>query len=167
MIFDGHEEEIFFKKPFWGKLDFDLNVNWNDVMHWLDNHPEEHIESYTEKSRVYLAQFHKNETAPQFAKETVDNMRSFFEGHTITNIAFMGLGKTTKSYPWHKDKMDVFLVQVLSTITLHVEGEEERELRPGEYVWIPRGTHHEVKPQGSRVTFSFGVEGDPDPAMCV
>ena len=61
-----------------------------------------------------------------------------------------------------------FLVQVISTVGLKVEGvnnEEPFDLKPGMYVYLPRGTHHQVFPRESRVSFSFGVEGNPDPSM--
>ena len=64
--------------------------------------------------------------------------------------------------------MDVFLVQVISTVGLKVEGingEEPFDFEPGMYVYLPRGTHHQVFPRESRVSFSFGVEGTPDPSM--
>ena len=50
-------------------------------------------------------------------------------GHTrhITNIAFTGFGQESDSYPWHKDSMDVFLVQVIGTIGLKVEGFNNNE----------------------------------------
>ena len=64
--------------------------------------------------------------------------------------------------------MDVFLVQVISTVGLKVEGinnNEPFDFKLGMYVYLPRGTHHQVFPKISRVSFSFGVEGDPDPSM--
>ena len=102
-------------------------------------------------------------------KQIEAELQDVFSIHNgITNIAFTGFGPSSDSYPWHADKMDVFLVQVLSTVKLKVEGvnnEEFFDFEPGDYIWIPRGTHHQVVPQISRATFSFGVEGDPDPSM--
>jgi mannose-6-phosphate isomerase-like protein (cupin superfamily) len=63
--------------------------------------------------------------------------------------------------------MDVFLVQVISTVGLkveHINDEEPFDFEPGMFVYLPRGTHHQVFPRVSRVSFSFGVEGDPDPS---
>ena len=98
-------------------------------------------------------------------------MQEVFTLHAnkITNIAFSGFGRASGSYPWHKDSMDVFLVQVINfTVGLKVEGinnNEPFDFKPGMYVYLPRGTHHQVFPKISRVSFSFGVEGDPDPSM--
>ena len=52
-------------------------------------------------------------------------------------------------------------------VGLKVEGinnNEPFDFEPGMYVYLPRGTHHQVFPKVSRVSFSFGVEGDPDPS---
>lgn len=107
--------------------------------------------------------------APEFAKRIYEEMQDVFTLHAqkITNIAFSGFGRDSGSYPWHKDSMDVFLVQVISTVGLKVEGinnNEPFDFEPGMYVYLPRGTHHQVFPKVSRVSFSFGVEGDPDPS---
>ena len=56
-------------------------------------------------------------------------MQEVFTLHVnkITNIAFSGFGRASGSYPWHKDSMDVFLVQVISTVGLKVEGINNNE----------------------------------------
>ena len=62
--------------------------------------------------------------------------------------------------------MDVFFCQVIANIKIRVEGvnnDEPFDFGPGDYVWLPRGTHHQIIPSDSRVSFSFGVEGEPDP----
>ena len=62
----------------------------------------------------------------------------------------------------------MFLVQVIRTVGLKVEGinnNEPFDFEPGMYVYLPRSTHHQVIPRASRVSFSFGAEGDPDPSM--
>ena len=64
--------------------------------------------------------------------------------------------------------MDVFLVQVISTVGFKLEGYNNNEVfdfKPGMFAYIPRGTHHQVFPRISRVSFSFGVEGGPDPSL--
>ena len=75
----------------------------------------------------------------------------------ITNIAFIGFGKH-KSFPLHKDSMDVLLLQVKGRIKLKVE-KINKVMVPGDVVYIPRGTDHEILPLQSRVTYSFGIEG--------
>jgi mannose-6-phosphate isomerase-like protein (cupin superfamily) len=173
-IFEGKDEYIASKTPFFGKLDEGLAeaYDWNQHMDLLDWHPQEMIDSNSTKFRIGLNSFHLRPSAPEFAKEIVDQMTETFSLHgdkrKITNIAFTGFGQESDSYPWHKDSMDVFLVQVIGTVGLRVEGhnnDEEFDFSPGDYVWLPRGTHHQVLPRTSRCTFSFGVEGDPDPAI--
>lgn len=171
-IFDGKEDNIADKIPFFGRFPFDISdvYDWNRHMDLLNSHPDEHIDSNTNKFRIGLNCFHMRPSAPDFAREIEQEMQDVFSmhGNKITNIAFTGIGKNSDSYPWHCDKMDVFLVQVLASVKLRVEGvnnEEEFDFNPGDYVWLPRGTHHQIIPKDSRVTFSFGVEGDPDPSI--
>ena len=175
-IFKGDEREdcIAERKPFQGKLPFNMEeiYDWNRHMIMLDSHPKHLLDTNSSKFRIGLNNFHGRPSAPMFAKQIEAEMQYTFALHAdnreITNIAFTGFGPSSDSYPWHKDKMDVFLVQVLSTVKLKVEGvnnEEFFDFKPGDYIWIPRGTHHQVVPEISRATFSFGVEGDPDPSM--
>ena len=173
-IFEGQEDNIATKTPFFGKLPKDVveAYDWNRHMDMLDTHPPEKVDSNSSKFRIGLNVFHGRPSAPEFAKEIQDQMTDFFALHgdkrSITNIAFTGFGQESDSYPWHKDSMDVFLVQVISTIGLRVEGvnnNEEFDFHPGDYVFLPRGTHHQIFPRISRATFSFGVEGEPDPSV--
>ena len=170
-IFDGSDKEdcIAEKRSFRGTLPIDMTYDWNQYMHMLDTHPEKLLDSNSDKMRIGLNSFHARTSAPEFAKQIEAEMQDVFalNGNRISNIAFSGFGNKSDSYPWHKDKMDVFLVQVISTVKLKVEGvnnDEFFDFKPGDYIWIPRGTYHQVVPQKSRVTFSFGVEGDLDPS---
>lgn len=169
-IFDDKDELIANREVFFGNLGFDLNFDWNDYMRMLDSHPEELYDRNSDKFRIGLNSFHSRPSAPQFAKQIESEMQEVFalHGNKITNIAFSGFGIDSGSYPWHKDSMDVFLVQIINDIELRVEGVNDDQafwFRPGDYVWIPRGTHHQIIPHKSRVTFSFGVEGHPDPSI--
>lgn len=171
-IFEDREEEIRTKTPFVGRLPFDMEstYNWNEFMKMMDSHPNELYDRNSDKMRIGLNSFHSRGSAPDFAKSIYEEMQDVFSLHEnkITNIAFSGFGRNSGSYPWHNDSMDVFLVQVISTVGLKVEGindEEPFDFEPGMYVYLPRGTYHQVLPRESRVSFSFGVEGAPDPSM--
>lgn len=169
MIFD--KEKIANKIPHFGKVTFDVEPTWDDAIKFLDTHPEHLIDTHTTKMRVFLKNAHKRGSLERWAKDIVKQMSEIFYENEISLITFLGVGKNTDSYPWHKDKMDVFLVQVLGDVLLKVENSfaEEKSIifSPGDCVYIPRGTHHHVIPQRSRVTFSFGVEREPDPATYV
>ena len=171
-IFDNKDEEISEKKPFFGKLPLDVKdvYDWNKHIDLLNTHPDKLVDSNSKKFRIGLNCFHDRPSAPQFARDIEQEMQDVFSlhGNKITNIAFTGIGKNSDSYPWHADTMDVFLVQVLASVEMRVEGHNNDEpfwFNPGDYVWLPRGTHHQVIPHDSRVSFSFGVEGDPDPSI--
>jgi hypothetical protein len=171
-IFDDRDENIRTKTPFVGSLPFNMEetYNWNEYMQMMDSHPDDLYDRNSDKMRIGLNSFHSRGSAPGFAKKIYEEMQDVFTLHAqkITNIAFSGFGRDSGSYPWHKDSMDVFLVQVISTVGLKVEGinnNEPFDFEPGMYVYLPRGTHHQVFPKVSRVSFSFGVEGSPDPSM--
>jgi len=171
-IFDDRDENIRTKTPFVGNLPFNMEetYNWNEYMQMMDSHPDDLYDRNSDKMRIGLNSFHSRGSAPGFAKKIYEEMQDVFTLHAqkITNIAFSGFGRDSGSYPWHKDSMDVFLVQVISTVGLKVEGinnNEPFDFEPGMYVYLPRGTHHQVFPKVSRVSFSFGVEGSPDPSM--
>jgi|TARA_R110000744_G_scaffold88406_1_gene172358 hypothetical protein len=171
-IFEGKEDNIRTKTPFVGRLPFDMGstYNWNQFMHMMDSHPKDLYDRNSDKMRIGLNSFHSRGSAPDFARGIYEEMQDVFTLHAnkITNIAFSGFGRDSGSYPWHKDGMDVFLVQVISTVGLKVEGIDNNEMfdfEPGMYAYLPRGTHHQVFPRESRVSFSFGVEGTPDPSI--
>jgi mannose-6-phosphate isomerase-like protein (cupin superfamily) len=170
-IFEDKDEYIAEKKPFYGKLPIDVAdwYDWNKHMNLLDTHPKELVDTNSKKFRIGLNSFHTRPSAPQFARDIEQEMQDVFalHGNKITNIAFTGFGPESDSYPRHKDSMDVFLVQVIGEIKICVEGlhDEPVPFKPGDYYWIPRGTYHQIFPIVSRVSFSFGVEGDPDPSI--
>ena len=151
------------KKSFSGRIMID--ESWDSLLKLLDQHPQKHLDYRPDKCRFYLKNAHKRPSTPYWSTTIVNEMKRVFHKNQITNIVFFNFGPNASSYPWHKDKMDVFLVQVKNKVRIRVENywEEERDFTVGEYVYIPRGTHHEIKTNHSRVTFSFGVEQLPDP----
>jgi len=178
-MFEEHREEIRSKKHWWSKVD--INRDWNETMHMVDTHPEKLYDWNREKQRLGMNSFHERGSAPKVARDIVKEMREFFVDPApkkfeyekgapqITNIAFCGFGQFSGSYPRHKDSMDVFLVQVISECKITIgymeeptNADETVVMKPGDCVYIPRGTWHQLEPSVSRVTFSFGFESDPD-----
>lgn len=157
------------KRPFFGSLN--IKTSWDEEMQFLDSHPEKLIDTHPEKLRYYLKASHSRPSLSDWAKNVISGMEKTFYENDISLIKFLGFGQNTDSYPWHADKMDVFLVQAIGTPMISVEktSSEKTPIKfpPGKCVYIPRGTHHWVQPQGSRVTYSFGVERQPDPCTYV
>jgi mannose-6-phosphate isomerase-like protein (cupin superfamily) len=190
-IWQQNVDQIRKKRVFWGRHDSDelRNYSWDKLIDMVDTHSQDDYDWNREKQRLGLNAFHRRGSAPKFAHSIVTAMEKFFiddhkDAHTkeeydkgpqqITNIAFCGFGQYSGSYPRHKDSMDVFLYQVLNKCKITIGYTEEPSdddmvevLHPGSFVWIPRGTWHQLEPDVSRVTFSFGVEGDTDPATYV
>jgi len=180
--FSEHIEEIRAKKYWWGPKQ-DVSWKWEDALRVVDTHPQDMLDWNRDKNRLGLKMMHERGMAPRFAKDIVKEIKDFFvdpapkkfndeydKGHpNATNIAFVGIGKESGSYPRHKDTMDVFIVQVIGEIKFTIgyteepsDADETRILRPGDSVYIPRGTWHHIQPSVSRVTFSFGFESDAD-----
>ena len=179
--FDDNVESVRNKKHWWGRIEEITDYQWNDIMPLIDTHPPDLYDWNREKQRLGLNSFHTRPSSPQIAKDIVGEMEEFFvqpapkkfeyeKGEPqITNIAFVGFGQFSGSYPRHKDSMDVFLLQVINECKITIGYTEESTnadetvvMKPGDCVFIPRGTWHQLEPTVSRVTFSFGFESDPD-----
>lgn len=180
--FEDHIEDIRAKRYWWTSIEeFIQDYTWNDIMPLIDTHPSELYDWNREKQRLGLNSFHRRPSAPRFAKDIFDEMDKFFVAPApkkteyikgapqITNIAFCGFGQYSGSYPRHKDSMDVLLIQVINECKITIgysEKPTDRDeivvMKPGDVVFIPRGTWHKLEPSVSRVTFSFGFESDPD-----
>lgn len=185
--FNSHVLDIRDKKHWWTNVDVG-DYDWDAHMRLVDTHPEELHDWNRDKQRFAMNSFHKRPSAPLFCKQVHDDLHNFFiptapkkdkydkgEPH-ITNIAFTGFGKSHDSYPRHKDSMDVFLVQVLGEIPIRIgrsdkdsDDDDFKIMKPGDAVWIPRGTYHQLSPKMSRLTCSFAFESDADsdPAMFI
>ena len=167
MIFDL--EHVKNKQPFF--LTYDVDSDWAKEMCFLDTHPEDHMTYKEDKMRIFLSSCTHRASLSTWAKNIAWQMRHVFQKNQISLIKFYSFGKLGQSYPWHADKMDVFLVQAQGECLIRVENTEwenkQRLFKPGDCVFIPRGTHHELIPQSSRITSSFGVEGQPDPSTYI
>ena len=134
-----------------------INQNWTTIVNMIDSHPKDLIKFEWKKNRTELQQLHRRATVKPIVKEIISLLQNTCPDKQITNIAFIGFGKH-KSFPLHKDSMDVLLLQVKGRIKLKVE-KINKVMVPGDVVYIPRGTDHEILPLQSRVTYSFGIEG--------
>lgn len=73
--------------------------------------------------------------------------------------AFISLSTMSQCYDRHKDKMDVWCWQAAGRVVFTIDEEDmffQKEMRPGDLIYIPRGVHHHAKPLGPRATISFG-----------
>lgn len=159
---------------FFGSVKMEKAPTWDEEINYLDAYPEDLIDANSKKFRMFLKSCLPNSGGKQlypWSKELALDMCEKFRKNHITLIKFYGFGKDSDSYPWHKDKMDVLLVQALGTVELKIENtaytDKGRIFRPGHAVWIPRGTHHQVVASGSRLTYSYGVEGEPNPTTYI
>jgi len=148
-----------------------VQTDWESELLFLDTHPPDLIDQHESKMRFYLKESAHRASLSPWAKNILSEMRKIFTKNGVSLIKFLGFGPDTQSYPWHADKMDVFLVQVAGRTNIRIEGTHcENDPVPfvkGQCVFIPRGTHHEIIPQGTRITYSFGVEYEPDPSSYV
>ena len=133
-----------------------INQNWTTIVNMIDSHPKEYIKVESHKNRTELQKLHLRESVKPIVKQLISLLENICPDKIITNIAFIGFGKH-RSFPLHRDKMDVLLLQVKGRIKLTV-GEINKVMNVGDVVYIPRGTEHEITPLQSRVTYSFGIE---------
>lgn len=134
-----------------------INQNWTTIVNMIDSHPQESVTREPNKNRIMLNDLHKRSSVKPIVKTIISLLQNICPDKTISNIAFMGFGKHT-SFPLHRDSMDVLLLQVKGRINLTV-ADINKVMVPGDVVYIPRGTDHEITPLQSRVTYSFGIEG--------
>lgn len=160
-----------------GIHDFD----WNAFIKFFDAHPENLRGIKEEARRFTMLQCEKRNKLPESGKYVLNNLRSLFseEGHRHTLHMFGGWTDQHKSFKIHRDPMDVLYLQMigevewsiwerrpnaklenLDILTLNT-GKKiwRRKFKKGDMIWVPRGTYHLCEPYGSRVGFSFGVEG--------
>mgnify|MGYP003137539416 CR=1 FL=1 len=149
------------KQVFESCIDSELvNQDWGSIINLIDSHPDNLIKREPKKNRIELRYLHRRGSVKTIVKTIIALLESISKsGQRITNIAFMGFGKH-ESYPLHRDTMDVLLLQAKGRIQLEVK-EINKVMEPGDIVYIPRGTVHKITPLQSRVTYSFGIEGEP------
>ena len=171
----------------WRFGDRNLDLDWNQMINLFDNHPMEKIGGNVDKMNYNLLQFEKRPSAPKQLLNMVEQLKKKFHKNTISLICFGSFGKTARSFNIHRDDMDVIYMQGLGEVDFsiwdadkpdlpnnidhggreHVTPRFQKRFRKYDICWIPRGTYHLIQPMGTRVGFSFGVEGEPDPATYI
>ena len=124
----------------------------------IDSHPKDLIKVESQKNRTELQELHRRARVKPIVKEIISLLQNTCPDKQITNIAFIGFGKH-KSFPLHKDSMDVLLLQVKGRIKLKVEKINKVMVKKLAMLFIYLDTDHEILPLQSRVTYSFGIEG--------
>ena len=174
----------------------DIDYDWYKFAKLVATHPHPKTKWTDDKKRVELSYADTRPSLPTFAHDIVNNLGATFPENTPTLVAFAGFTSDHQSISIHRDIMDVFYVQVVGEVRWEiwepsaawfkglekdVEGEAslfniqpdqgtkiwEKNLSPGDAVWVPRGVWHQVIPFGPRIGFSFGLEGQPDPSTYI
>lgn len=163
-LFENRRELIASRTPFFGHWDHDLAFDWNDAIKLMDTHPDNMTLLNGDRFKISLRWF-EYRGSPKFVQDIFYDIENTFNKNQTSIMMFNGFGKENKSYPWHCDVMDVFIFQAIGKMQINIEGVDGFTwMEPGDYVWIPRGVHHEVFPHKSRVTFSYGIHGDTEPS---
>ena len=88
--------------------------------------------------------------------KNLSNLKNIF-GDTFDAHAFISK-KGSKSFPPHKDNVNVILYIVKGTKYIYTrEGSERTILSTGECALIPKGCYHEVQNVSDNIAISFGV----------
>lgn len=168
------------KKYYKGYTDIEYDL-YSSIKYAL-NHPE-HLTTWEDNiRRITVFHMEYRNSTPDFIKDIRRGMRSIFTKNPVSCHSFVGLTSNNKSFRIHKDKMDVLYLQAVGEVVLSIwesESDEfnldqseadcmfKQQFKPGDWIWIPRGTYHLIEPLGDRVGLSFGVEGDIDPSTYV
>lgn len=167
----------------------DLDITWEELFHLMDSQPEELLFLKTDKLAFAMTGMEKRASSPQFSISIVKQLKKLFPKNTITSHLYGGLTKQSKSFRIHRDRMDVFYIQLIGDIEwsiwepndpsyyedkdkdvlLESQGKKvfSERFNCGKMIWIPRGTYHLVEPYETRLGISFGVEGQPEPSTYV
>lgn len=157
------------------------DFNWNEFMPFFDSHPEKLRGIKEEARRFTLMKCDERSKTPLCGKFVLNNLKSLFseDQHRHTLHMFGGWTDTHKSFKIHKDSMDVLYLQMIGEVEWSIwekrpeytsgspsildskSGKKvwRKKFKRGDMIWVPRGTYHLCEPYGSRVGFSFGVEG--------
>lgn len=157
---------------------YPIETEWDSIMKMMDAYIENDsplsINNAKFKIQIQWIERHGKDFLDHFALEHIENMKSVFYKNYISLIAFLGFGPEADSSGIHKDSMDVLLMQKANNVGFALYNSENPEdklvefmLQPGDMVWIPRGTWHRIQPYGNRVTYSFGVEQNPNPTTYI
>lgn len=152
---------------YFGKVNVPL-PSWDEILTEFDRVYKESISLKNENIEV---QKHFGMKVHYF--EGIEIISQFLESikksHTIRNdqsfdaACFMSLTSVDSMFGKHKDGMDVWLWQIQGKSRWQVEGLEEnynfdKIVEPGELLYIPRGSYHNITSLEPRVSISFGCE---------
>ena len=174
----------------WRFGDRDLELDWNSMIKLFDTHPMAKVGGNVNKLNYTLLQLEQRASTPKQLLNMVEQLKKKFHKNTISLICFGSFGKTAESFNIHRDTMDVIYMQGLGEVDFSIwkwigkdgiklpdnidHGNRndvkqifKKRFKKYDICWIPRGTYHLIQPRGTRVGFSFGVEGDPDPSTYI
>jgi len=142
---------------------------WNGILHAFDKEIQHKHVSGEERKRIkpfvqmdnygfiihgsVIDLPHVREFATKLAQSSNSSVQ------WCSAYAFISFSSMSQSYTRHKDKMDVWCWQAVGKSVFTIDEEDsyfQTEMRPGDLIYIPRGTHHHAKPLGPRATISFG-----------
>ena len=171
----------------WRFGDRDLELDWDIMVKLFDTHPMDKIGGNVDKMNYTLQRFGERPSAPKQLLNMVEQLKEKFHKNAVSLICFGSFGKTAKSFNIHRDTMDVIYMQGLGEVDFSIWDANKpdvpnnldfgsradvtqrfkKRFKKYDICWIPRGTYHLIQPVATRVGFSFGVEGDPDPSTYI
>lgn len=160
----------------------DVQSNLYDFIKYSWNHPKNYIKWEDNIKRIMLTKLENRTSTPKFIRNIINEMIKVFNENPITCHSFIGLTDDNKSFNIHKDIMDVIYLQAVGEVVFSIWDSEhddpiitkdqgnlvyKKDFKPGDWIWIPRGTYHLIEPIGARVGISLGVEGNINPSTYV
>ena len=163
----------------WRFGDRNLELDWNLMVNLFDNHPMNKVGGNVTKMNYTLLQFERRPSAPKQLLNMVEQLKKKFHKNTISLICFGSFGKTAQIYMQGLGEVDLSIWKWIGKDGIrlpdnidhdrdtNVKQVFKKRFKKYDIIWIPRGTYHLIQPVGTRVGFSFGVEGDPDPSTYI
>lgn len=150
---------------------------WERMFKLIDSHPVENTKIKGDCGSATFLGLQARESIPRGAKQIIEQLKILFPKKPVTCHLFFGATPNHYTFGIHRDRMHVLYLQVCGKVNWEIHTPKstgaisdnllpERSkkidgkiLHPGMMVWNPKGTFHHSVPLGTRIGFSFGVEG--------
>jgi mannose-6-phosphate isomerase-like protein (cupin superfamily) len=98
-------------------------------------------------------------------KEIKSDLESIFKKDMAGDLAIINLSKIEKKLKRHTDERDHIYIQCVGSVTWRIyeddsEGYIDHILEPGDMIFVPLGTLHEVFSNSARCSIIFGFDGN-------
>jgi hypothetical protein len=149
-----------------GYADFELPT-WNDIFFNVENVRNRGESKWRRDPNLNFQMFDTRDISS--VKYIQQYFQEIFHKNDVSSHVYFGISNERGALGLHKDKMDVIYMGAINNTRMTIwsggKGDSNRkclfdkEFKPLETIYIPAGTHHQIKVFEPRASLSFGVEG--------